>query len=81
MGHVIVRNGGEFLLPDATEKANIVSNYKLSRYEDQYLTNSVISNSAGYGIVIEENSPNFEFDAPESNSTFSNNSSGNILIK
>ena len=77
---LIIKNAGEFLLPGATEKANIVSKYNLSNYQNQYLTNSEISNSAGWGIVVEPNTYNFEFDKPENNNTFNNNALGDIIV-
>lgn len=75
-----IKNAGEFLLPGATEKANIVSKYNLSNYQSQYLTNSEISNSAGWGIVVEPNTYNFEFDKPEYLNTFINNDLGDIIV-
>ena len=78
---LVVKNGGEFILPGATEKANIISNFHLMDYGQQFLTNSKILNSAGWGIVTEADRWNFEFEAPEKNNTFDNNTSGDILIK
>ena len=78
---LVIKNAGEFILPGATERANIVSKYNLSLYDQQYLTNSEISNSAGWGIVVESGTYNFEFDDPAKNNTFSNNASGDILVK
>ena len=79
--HFIIRNGGEFLLPNATETANIISNYPFGDGAQQIFENSTVSNSAGWGIVVESGTYNFEFDDPTKNNTFSNNSSGDILVK
>jgi len=45
--NLIIRNGGEFILPGATEKANITTNYIGGDFNNQYLRNSTISNSSG----------------------------------
>ncbi|RKY91676.1 MAG: hypothetical protein DRQ01_07350 [Ignavibacteriae bacterium] len=79
--HLIVKNGGEFILPNATEKANIVSAYIRSGGDQQVFRNSTISNSAGWGIVVESGTWDFEFDEPAKNNTFTNNTSGDIIIK
>jgi hypothetical protein len=79
--HLIIKNGGEFILPNATEKANIVSAYIRGNGDQEIFRNSTISNSAGWGIVVESGTWNFEFDDPAKNNTFSNNASGDIIIK
>jgi len=79
--HLIVRNGGEFILDEATEKANIISDFQESNPASCFFINSTVSNSSGWGIVVESFSVNFEFDDPEKNNTFQNNASGDILIK
>lgn len=81
INNLVIRNGGEFILTDATEKANLVFNYISGDLGSQMFENSTISNSAGYGIVIESGSYDFEFDDPEKNNTFTNNASGDILVK
>ena len=40
-----------------------------------------LPNSAGRRIVVESGSYNFEFDDPAKNNTFSNNASGDVLVK
>ena len=77
---LIVTNGGGALLPGASELANIVSKYNLSNYQNQFLTNSEISKSAGWGIVVEPDTYNFEFDDPEKNNVFYDNALGDIII-
>ena len=81
MEHVIIRNGGEFVLPNATEEANIVSASPESDNDFREMINTTISNSAGYGIVVESNTVDFDFENPEYNNIFENNSQGNILRK
>jgi hypothetical protein len=79
----IIRNGGEFILPGATEKANIISKFinSPSLGSQQTFINSTVGNSAGWGIVVESGTYNFEFDDPAKNNTFSNNASGDLLVK
>ena len=79
----IIRNGGEFILPGATERANIISKfiYGSGLGAEQTFINSTVSNSAGWGIVVESGTYNFEFDDPAKNNTFSDNTSGDILVK
>jgi hypothetical protein len=76
-----VMNGGEFVLPGATEKANIVSAVPESISGQLFMTQSEISNSAGYGIVIEAGTKNIEYDDPDLENIFENNATGNILRK
>ena len=78
---LIVNNGGEFVLPNATEKANIISNFPFGDGYNRLFVNSTVSNSAGWGSVVEPGTYNFEFDDPAKNNTFSNNASGDILVK
>ena len=40
-----------------------------------------LPNSAGRGIVVESGSCDFGFDDPAKNNTFSNNASGDVLVK
>ncbi len=79
--NTIIKNGGEFLLPNASEMANIVSAIPAGDNGVYIMQESTISNSAGYGIVIEANTKNFEFENPEFNNTFENNVQGNIIRK
>ncbi len=70
------------MLPNATEQANIVSNYTdLASAPQQYLKNSTIAGGSGWGIAVEAGSYNFMFDEPVKNNTFTGNSSGDIIIK
>ena len=81
LDHCIIRNGGEFILPGATEKANVISAYQAGWYDLILFTNNTISGSAGYGIVVEAGSYNPEFDDTAKNNEFYDNTSGNILVK
>ena len=74
-------NGGEFVLPNATEKANIVSAVPESLTGQLFMTQSEISSSAGYGIVIEAGTKNIAYDDPALENIFENNATGNILRK
>jgi len=77
--HTTIRNGGEFIIDDATERANVISNYRGTRGGNIRFTNSTVSDSAGYGIVQEAGS--FDYDYEGSGNTFSNNASGDVLKK
>ena len=77
--HAIIKNGGGFLLPNASEKANIVSAFNGNESAPNKLINSTISDSDGYGIVIAPNTIDYEYDAPGKNNIFINNALGDIL--
>lgn len=79
--HVIIKNGGEFILPGATEKANVVSATPTGSNEFREMLNTTIANSAGYGIVVESGSLDYDFDNPQYNNTFTNNQQGDIIRK
>jgi len=80
--HVIIKNGGEYILENATERANIVSAYPSGGSgKPDWFKNNTVSNSAGYGIVMERSSYNFDFTNPDQANKFSNNSSGDIIDK
>lgn len=79
--HTTISNGGEFILPGATEKANVVSAYTGNWQNQIQFHDNTISGSAGYGIVVEENTFNFEYDNPGKNNEFINNASGDVLVK
>ena len=79
--NLIVKNGGQFIIPGGSEKANIVSNYNETKDGGLFVKNTTISNSAGWGIVVEPESYDFKFDDPALNNTFSNNASGDIFVK
>jgi len=79
--NTIIKNGGEFIIPGATEKTNIVSAVPESLVGQLYMSYSEISNSAGYGIVIEAGTKDIEYEDPGLENTFENNASGNILRK
>jgi hypothetical protein len=77
--HTIIKNGGGFLLPNATEKANIVSAFNGRDDAPNRLINSTISDSEGYGIIIAPNTIDYGFDDPGKNNVFMNNALGDIL--
>jgi len=79
LDHCIIKNGGEFILPGATYPANIVNSYQGPSFPNA-VTNSTISNSAGYGAVQEPYSRGFDFLAPEHNNTFSDNALGDFIV-
>jgi hypothetical protein len=79
--HSIIRNGGEFILPGATEKANVISAYTGQWTDLVQFHDNTISGSAGYGIVVESGTYDFEYDAPGKNNTFLDNASGDVLVK
>ena len=81
MEHTTISNGGEFLLPNASEKANIVSAFNGDESAPNYIRNCTISNSTGYGIVVEANTLNYDYDDPDKNNTFTDNASGSVIVK
>ncbi len=79
--HCIIKNGGEFVLPGATEKANF--SYFNNGFDSNLIkfNNCTVSGSAGYGIIVEEGSFDPEFDAPGKNNEFYDNTLGDILVQ
>ena len=43
--------------------------------------NTSVTGSAGYGIVVESGTIDFDFENPNKNNTFTNNASGTVLVK
>jgi len=76
-----IRNGGQYVLPDATEKANVVSSFVQSYSDKLKFENCSVSNSAGWGAVVESGTYNIGFDDPAKNNSFSSNASGDVLVK
>ena len=79
--HAIIRNGGEFVLPNATEKANIVTAVTDDLEPLYRMSYTTISNSAGYGLVYESGAFDYEYEDAKFNNTFENNSQGDVLRK
>jgi hypothetical protein len=77
----IIRNGGEFILPGATELANVISAIPSGASWYREMIYSTISDSAGYGIVVEQNTEDFGYDSPDKFNSFDNNASGDVLRK
>ena len=77
----IIRNGGEFILPGATERANVISAIPIGATGYREMVYSNVSDSDGYGIVIEQNTEDFGYDSPDKYNTFENNADGDILRK
>ena len=81
INHLIIKNGGEFVVPEATERANIISAYIKDNIQSQTFTNSQILNSGGWGVVVESSTLDYGFDDAEKNNLFSDNASGNVVVK
>jgi hypothetical protein len=81
INHLIIKNGGEFVVPEATERANIISAYIKDNIQSQTFTNSQILNSGGWGVVVESGTLDYGFDDPEKNNLFSDNAGGNVIVK
>ena len=81
INYLQVKNGGEFLLPGASNKGNVFFDFSSTDNSSYYQTfsNSTISGSDGYGVVQSNASINYDFEAPFRNNTFSNNASGNVI--
>jgi hypothetical protein len=81
MQHCTIKNGGEFILPGASEPANFVNNSRES-FGTYLIQNCTFSGSAGYGFVEEYNIRNpYDVLAPELENTFSNNALGDFIKK
>jgi len=79
-----IKNGGEALLfkggvTPATEKANIVFNNNTNI--NNTFKNNTISGSGGYGILVESGKQNPNAENVANSNTFSNNTSGNVIVK
>lgn len=81
VNHTIFRNAGEFILPGATEIANIISAYTGSWTNLIRFTNNTISGSSGHGIVVETATYDPNYEDSGKNNTFFDNASGDVLIK
>lgn len=80
-----IKNGGETNLlkgniTPATEKANIVFNYGGISTANTF-KNNIITGSAGYGLLVEATKQNPDALNVANNNTFSNNTSGNVIVK
>jgi hypothetical protein len=72
--HLIVKNGGGMVIPDAPGPANIISNY--TSVAELIFNNVSIVNSAGWGMYLDIASQTPDFENQEANITFSGNASG-----
>ena len=81
LNHLHIKNGGEFIMPGASTKANIFFDYQDSGSTDFWktFTYCVVSGSDGYGIVLSSSAIDFDFEDPAKNNTFSDNGLGNII--
>ena len=81
INYLQVKNGGEFLLPGASNKGNVFFDFTSADNTSYYQTfsNSTISGSAGYGVVQSNASNDYDFEAPFRNNTFSGNTLGNVI--
>gem|GEM_PF-2392711 len=64
MDYVTISGGGG----DATDKANVIIRKGAAKVT---ITNSTITNSAGYGVLVKSGASGFAINAPESNNTLS----------
>jgi len=72
--HLLIKNGGGMVIPDASGPANIISNFL--GIGDPTFNNVSIMNSAGWGMYVYQGSWEPDFENPEVNITFSGNASG-----
>ena len=77
--HTVIRNGGEFILDDATEKANVVIWYRGLEPDPTVFVNNTVSGSDGWGLVQEAGS--FDNDYEGNGNTYFDNASGDVLKK
>jgi len=74
--HLIIKNGGGMVIPEATGPANIISHYQGGEIPPPTFNNVSIMNSAGWGMYVYQGSWEPDFENPEVNITFSGNASG-----
>lgn len=81
ISHLNVKNGGEFLLPGASEKANIYYDFRnlINTDQNSVMQNTTVSGSDGYGMVKSNRAIAKDFEASEDNNTFSDNNLGNFF--
>ena len=77
--HTIIRNGAEFVMADATERANVIWNYTGLDGALLSFTNNTVSNSDAWGLVQEAGTIDYNFEG--NGNTYSNNASGDVLRK
>lgn len=80
-----IKNGGELNIfngvnSPSSEKANLVFNYGGTSTANTF-KNNTISGSAGYGILVEALKQNPQAENVANANTFSNNVSGNVIVK
>lgn len=83
--HCQIKNGGEVTIlkngvTPATEKANIVFNYGGGVTTNTFKNNTV-SGSAGYGALVEAGKQNPDALNVANANSFTNNTSGNVIVK
>jgi hypothetical protein len=81
INYMQVKNGGEFLLPNASIKGNIYFDFTDFGTSDFFKTfnNGLISGSSGYGVVLSNGAIEYDFEDPAKNNTFINNALGNVI--
>lgn len=84
MQYCQIRNGGEVNIFNgnnslSSEKANVVFNY--GGIQANTFKNNTITGSGGYGILVEALKQNPDAGNAANGNTFSNNTSGNIIVK
>jgi hypothetical protein len=77
--HTTVRNGGEFIIDDATERANVIANYTGIDGALVKFTNCTVSDSAGWGLVQEAGSIDYDYEG--NGNTYFDNAQGDVLKK
>jgi len=84
MQYCQIKNGGELNIfnsnnSPSSEKANVVFNY--GGIQSTTFKNNTITNSAGYGVLVEALKQNPDAGNAIHGNTFSGNTSGNIIVK
>ncbi|MEZ4974669.1 MAG: hypothetical protein R2820_15260 [Cyclobacteriaceae bacterium] len=82
--HCQIKNGGETAIikngvTPATEIANLVFNQTVA--SSSTFKNNTISGGAGYGLLVESGKQNPDALNVANNNTFSNNTSGDVIVK
>lgn len=77
--HTTIRNGGEFIIDDATERANVIANYTGVYSSLVKFTNCTVSGGAAWGLVQEAGSIDYNYEG--NGNTYFDNASGDVLKK
>jgi hypothetical protein len=73
-----ILNAGDTKFDNATEKAALIIQPIVNGAQNYILKNTLITGSAGWGVLIEATAPNNDVTLPASANTFTNNALGDV---